>query len=171
MAAEATRALHEPEGLGSVARRETLRSAQSSGATAVATPPLEAPHRRLHALVDAGRTRDANDVLAAALADEPLDPELRYLAAALHLDAGEADAAVREARAALYLDPALSVAHLLLGHAMRALGQDEASARSYRRAARALARAGDDTFVGGDWHSASHLSALAGRIAVEGGRS
>jgi chemotaxis protein methyltransferase CheR len=116
-------------------------------APAAASRPIVAraepapPASRVRALVEEGNAPEARKLLATAIADDPLDPELRCLAATLLLDGSDPSGAAREARAALYLDPHHAVAHVLLAHAQRALGRTEAADREYRRAASVLAQA------------------------------
>src|SRR5690606_30828296 len=94
--------------------------------TAPAAPPRARPARPADLL---GRAASAVD-------EHPLDPEARILASLAHLSHGQAAEAVREARAAVYLDSSLAVGHLIMGRANAALGRPETAARAYRRAQR-----------------------------------
>lgn len=119
-------------------------------------------------LADAGRRAEAVDALAVALRDRPVDADLRYLDALLHLDAGRFDAAADAARAALYLDPGLALAHLALANAERARGNRAAAVRSYGVAAQALSALPPDAVVAGASEpQAGHLAAMAARLAQE----
>ncbi|MPY94193.1 MAG: protein-glutamate O-methyltransferase CheR, partial [Acidimicrobiia bacterium] len=135
-------------------------------------PPGPAPAVLARRLGDAGRRAEALVTVERAVGVDPFDAELRYLAAILHLDGGEVSAAVDAARAALYLAPDLGVAHLVLGWAQAARGQDAAAARSYRAAARELAALDPDAGVPCDGQPAGHLAAVAARLALmAGGRA
>lgn len=89
-------------------------------------------------LIDEGRTAEAVNHLDQALADRPLDAQLRYLAAVLHLDGGQVEQAISEVRAALYLSPDLAVAHLLLGAIQASRGQEREALRCFGNAAELL---------------------------------
>lgn len=79
----------------------------------------------------AGRDRSALAAVERAIAQDPLDPRLRYHAAALQLEAGRATDAVAAARAALFLDPGLTGAAAVLLHARHAQsGADDAAAEA-----------------------------------------
>lgn len=90
------------------------------------------------ALGNSGSVDDARRVAAEAVEVFPTEPELRYLHAELLLEAGHAHAAVIEASAAVYLDPDLAVAHLVLGRAHMKRGHSELARRSFRTAATLL---------------------------------
>jgi tetratricopeptide (TPR) repeat protein len=132
----------------------------------VGAPPQVDASLELRALVDDGRADEARQLLAAAIAEDPMDAQLRRLAATLLLDGADPAGAAREARASLYLDPERGVAHVLLAHSLRALGRAEAAEREYRRAAAVLARADgaglDDAEAG--------LSALVQQLTEGAGR-
>jgi len=119
-------------------------------------------------LADAGRGADAVEALREAVQARPFDADLRYLDALFHLDAGRLVEAADAARAALYLDPDLAVAHLVVAHVEQARGNRAAAARSYTVAARALAALPPDVRVpGSEQPGAGHLAAMAARLARE----
>ncbi|RKH68513.1 CheR family methyltransferase [Corallococcus llansteffanensis] len=64
----------------------------------------------------------------------PLVAGLRYLEAVLLLGQARLPDAEKAARQALYLEPDLAVAHLLLGHVLRRQAQFATAARAYREA-------------------------------------
>src|SRR5690606_24217191 len=67
----------------------------------------------LHALGNLGRALEASAAADVAVARHPLDPELRYLAAALLLAAGRPYEAAESPAAVAYADPGLAAAHML----------------------------------------------------------
>jgi chemotaxis protein methyltransferase CheR len=102
---------------------------------------------KIRALADAGLHGEAADLAAAASARAPLDAELQYLSAAICLERGQNEQAAAIARRALYLDPRLSVAAILLGNALRRSGQLRSAGAAYRSAAVVLARMPKDESV------------------------
>jgi chemotaxis protein methyltransferase CheR len=113
---------------------------------------------KIRALADAGLHREAADLAAAASARAPLDAELQYLSAAICLERGQNEEAAAIARRALYLDPRLSVAAILLGNALRRSGQLRSAGAAYRSAAVVLARMPkDETVPLGDGECAGGL--------------
>lgn len=88
----------------------------------------------IRALADRGALDDALEMAGAAIASDPADAELRCLAATVHLGAGRPADAVSAATAAVYLDPWLVAAHLLLAQAEQQTGNAERARRSYRNA-------------------------------------
>lgn len=83
---------------------------------------------------------EAEGVCAAAVADQPLAVELRYLHAVLLMDLGRKDEAVQALRRVLYLDRSLAVAYFTLGALLGQSG-DRAGARAAYRNAAALCAA------------------------------
>lgn len=100
---------------------------------------------RATALADAGRSRDALALLAHALEENRCDARLHGLLALIRLDTGEAAAARHAARAAIFLEPHLAVAHLALAAAERSLGRSAAMDRAARHGRRLLDAASEGT--------------------------
>jgi chemotaxis protein methyltransferase CheR len=130
----------------SSAERALLR-AQPHQAEAIARGLLDSsPSGPAHALLiqalaaggDLTRARTAAQLACSAF---PLDGRLRYLHAVVLLELGCPDEAVRAAREAVYLDPELAEAHLVLARGHELLGHDDAAQRS-RRAGLRLIEAG-----------------------------
>lgn len=118
------------------------------------------------ALAAGGDDEAASRLLEAAIAVDPVDAELRYLAAMLHLGAGRRDEAVRSGVAAVYLDPGLAVAHLVLGQAQQLSGNDRLSRRSYLNAFALLSAMPPDAAVRhGAGEPAGRLAATAAALA------
>jgi chemotaxis protein methyltransferase CheR len=78
---------------------------------------------------------EAERACALAAARHLLSPELHYLHAVLLMGLGREGDAVRAVRRALYLDPALAVAHFTLGTLLVRLGDRAGARRAYRNAA------------------------------------
>jgi len=72
---------------------------------------------------------------AEASARHPLAVEPRYLEAVVQLGLGRLNESERAARQALYLEPGLAVAHLMLGHILRRQGDRAGAWRSFTTAA------------------------------------
>lgn len=88
----------------------------------------------VRALGSAGRLDPAIGAAAEATAGFPLHLELRLLHAIVLLESDRPDEAAAAARAALYLDPGLAMAHVTLARAEQARGDHAAADRSYRNA-------------------------------------
>ena len=86
-------------------------------------------------------------VCAEAAARHPLSVELRYLEASLLLGLGRLLEAERAVRQALYLEPALAVASLLLGHILRRRGDRAGAVRAFETAESLCAALPPDTRV------------------------
>jgi chemotaxis protein methyltransferase CheR len=71
---------------------------------------------------------------AEASVRHPLAVELRYLEALLLMGLGRLEESERAARQALYLEPTLAVAHLMLGHLLRRQGDTAGALRAFRAA-------------------------------------
>jgi chemotaxis protein methyltransferase CheR len=100
---------------------------------------------------------------AAAVAADPLSPELRYLWALLLRDTGRDVAALAEMRHALYLDRSLAVAHYALAAMLEGCGDAAAAWRSYRNARNLCdARPADEPVALGDGANAATLALAAG---------
>ncbi|MFY0572045.1 CheR family methyltransferase [Archangium lansingense] len=82
-----------------------------------------------------------------AIRRHPLAVELRYLEAMLLLGLGRLAEAERAARQAIYLEPSLAVAHLMLGHILRRQGDTEGARRAFRTAESLCATLAPDTLV------------------------
>lgn len=105
-----------------------------------------------------GALEEADD----AVARFPLDPEARYLRAVVLMESGRPADAAASAKAALYLDPELVMAHLALARSEAALDRPEAAARSLRTAVALLRALPDDAVVPmSDGESAGRLAAVA----------
>jgi len=118
--------------------------------------------RTIRTLGGGGNLDGALDAAAEAIARLPLHTELRFLQAVVLLEAGRPADAATSARAALYLDPGLAMAHLALARAEVALGHNNAARRSVRNAlARLRVLPGDATVPMGDGMRASRLLAMA----------
>ncbi|MFL5351044.1 CheR family methyltransferase [Archangium sp.] len=78
--------------------------------------------------------RAAVRACAEAARRHPLAVELRYLEAVLLLGLGRLPEAERATRQALYLEPSLAVAHLMMGHLLRRQGDTEGALRAFRLA-------------------------------------
>jgi len=95
---------------------------------------LEAAAR--HLLAD--RLAEAVDLVDQVLAADPADAEAHVLEGFIHDLSGRTEMAIASLRAALYLDPALFQAHLLLADALRRLGWKERALTAYRAVLAAL---------------------------------
>jgi len=112
----------------------------------------QGPHERaavllVRSLANQGRLDDAARSCDAELVRHPACAELYVLQAMLRLEARHPQDAVRAARAALYLDRTLIVAHLLLGRALLGLRESERARHAFRHAGRLLASHPTDTPV------------------------
>ncbi|XXF77651.1 protein-glutamate O-methyltransferase CheR [Myxococcaceae bacterium GXIMD 01537] len=92
----------------------------------------------------------------------PLSVELRYLQALLLLGLGRLADAERAARQALYLEPALAVAHLTLGFILRRTGDTAGALRAFGAAEAICSSLPPDTEVPlGDGEHAGRLAEVA----------
>ncbi|KFA89318.1 CheR family methyltransferase [Archangium violaceum] len=99
---------------------------------------------------------------AEATQRHPLAAELRYLEALLLLGLGRLPESERAARQALYLEPSLAVAHLMLGHILRRQGDTAGARRSFHTAESLCASLPPETLVPlGDGERAGHLAEVA----------
>jgi chemotaxis protein methyltransferase CheR len=99
---------------------------------------------------------------AESVTRHPLTVELRYLQALLLLGLGRLPEAERAARQALYLEPTLAVAHLMLGHILRRQGDFPGALRAFRTAESLCATLPEDTPVPlADGDSAGRLVEVA----------
>lgn len=136
----------------------------------VARPPttddVAGSAAEVKALAAAGDREAAERLMDQATGREPLDAELRYLAAALHLRAGRPEAAAAAARAAVYLDGSLAVAHLMLGRAEQLCGNTARARRSFATALELLNSVPADTVVPlAEGERAGPLAATAALLA------
>lgn len=117
---------------------------------------------RVRALGDRGDLAGALSAASAAIAAFPTAPELRFLHAVALLEAGQPAEAAEAARAAVYLDPALAVAHLVLGRAEAARENPANARRSFRNAAALLdALPADAPVPLAEGETAGRLAAIA----------
>jgi chemotaxis protein methyltransferase CheR len=127
--------------------------------------------RRVRALADKNAI-EAERACAAALEQQPLAVELRYLHAVLLMDLGRTDEAIQALRRTIYLDRSLAVAHFTLGALLGQSG-DLAGARAAYRNAAALcaARPADEIVPLADGEHAGRLArAAAFQTALLAGR-
>jgi chemotaxis methyl-accepting protein methylase len=128
---------------------EAVSSANLPGATSAATaepptPSSAVPHSALELLLAAGHRLAANDLAGArrataeALAADPSEPAVHLLEGFLHDLDGQTDEAAASYRAALYLDPSLYQARLLLADCFLRLGQRHRAEHQYREVLAAL---------------------------------
>lgn len=81
-----------------------------------------------------GRLDSAADLYERALSSDPADPDALHLLGALHLQRGDAMAAVPYAAKAVLVEPALAHAYNNLGLILKGAGQAVAAARCYLQA-------------------------------------
>lgn len=116
----------------------------------------------IRALGSAGRLADAADAAAQAVAQLPLHVELRLLQAIVLVESDRPQEAAAAAKAALYVDPDLAMAHLTLARADQARGDGVAATRSYRNALALLeALPADQPVRLADGDTAGRLAGLA----------
>ena len=117
-------------------------------APVAAAPPLPSqptPAERLvsaAAHLEADRAGEAQREVEAALAADAADAGAHAFLGLLHDLAGRTDEAVEALRAALYLEPDLVQARLLLAGCLRRLGEAPHAARQYREVVSTLERGG-----------------------------
>lgn len=111
--------------IGSPASQRPAEAADAAGPDVVAA---------IRALGDTGELSAALELAETAIAGDPADPCLRHLAATIHLGAGRPVDAATAATAAIFLDPQLVAAHLLLAYAEQQSGREGHARRSYRNA-------------------------------------
>lgn len=99
----------------------------------VAPPTSQDPLAEAVAFLAAGRLVQAQEELRRALAANPADAQAHALEGVLQEVAGNLQAAVCAFRAALYLEPDLYQARLLLAHNLRRLGQTSRARAEYRQ--------------------------------------
>ncbi|MBW3615729.1 MAG: protein-glutamate O-methyltransferase CheR [Actinobacteria bacterium] len=114
----------------------------------------------VRALASAGDLDRALEEAESAVAAFPVEAELRLLQALVLMEAGQPEQAAEAARAAVYLDGRLALAHLVLGQAEASRDNTVAARRSLRNAGALLQAMPEDAAVplaGGE---------TAGRLAV-----
>ena len=84
-----------------------------------------------------------------AVAQNKLDPELRYLQAVIFQEQGETEAAVAALKKTLYLDQRFVLAHFALANLSRQRGKEKEAARHLENAAALVAEYGDDDLLPG----------------------
>lgn len=125
--------------LGQQARRRPVSPVEARRAPERPDPVDAAGHAAsVRALGDSGDLAGAVLAASAAIEEFPTAPELRFLHAVALLEAGQPAEAAEAARAAVYLDPTLAVAHLVLGRAEAARQNRADARRSFRNAAALL---------------------------------
>lgn len=118
--------------------------------------------QRVRAVANAEGPDAALRVAAEAVAEQPSSAALRYLHATLLLARGRADEAVAALRAALFLEPDLAVAELLLGMVLETRGDRVGARRAFRRAAASCsARPHDEPVALGEGETAGRLAEIA----------
>jgi chemotaxis protein methyltransferase CheR len=120
----------------------------------------EAMSLTVRALANTGDLREAEQLCVAMLDQRGDVAELRYLLATLMIQAGQFQAAVTEARRALYIDRAHGAAYLALADAQAKLGERDAARATLGRAERAL-RASVNSTVDRDLDEESPTRLLA----------
>jgi len=130
-------------------RRQVLRTDRAAPIRPVRTPPPQrplatvpppAPSSAFERAREAARRGDHADAerIARASAARDLSPECYLLLSMAAESRGDLAAAVEAARRALYLEPALAMAHATLVALFRRLGRPEDAARARRNALRAI---------------------------------
>jgi chemotaxis protein methyltransferase CheR len=93
-----------------------------------------APGERIRTLANEGRLKAALDRCDRWVAEEKLFAPAHYLRALVLQELGERDAARQALVHAVYLEPALVVAHFALGNLARETGRRQEATRSFRNA-------------------------------------
>ena len=104
-----------------------------------------------------------------AVTDDPLDPEVHYLRAAVLQELGRADEAVADLRRTLYLDPDSVLAHFTLGNHELRQERPGGARRHFRNALDLLAKySGDEALPQADGVTAGRLREIIAAIADAG---
>jgi chemotaxis protein methyltransferase CheR len=103
-----------------------------------AAPPGD-PLAEVVQLLAASRLEEALAALQRVLAESPTDPQAHALEGYLHEVAGNSQKAIAAFRAALYLEPTLFQARLLLAHTLRRAGELARAQAEYRHLLSTLA--------------------------------
>jgi tetratricopeptide (TPR) repeat protein len=106
-------------------------------------PPAERLERVLRA-ADSGQSADAIREASELLVEDPLNAEAYFLRGLVQLEAGDAPAAVKSLRGALYLSPTFGPAAFKLARAYETLGDRAAARRAYEQALRTIEHGHDD---------------------------
>jgi chemotaxis protein methyltransferase CheR len=120
------------------AERAARRPPAASRPRAAASSMRE---QRLPAALEAAGKGDRDEALAlvaALLADDPLDADAHFVQGLVRLEAGEPGRAAEALRRALYTDPTFALAAFTLGRAFDALGERAAARRAYGQALRSI---------------------------------
>ena len=120
---EGAREPHEP----------AVRASRPDVASEATRRPVSTPRRRPNPSPPAARPA-APSTTGRSDDSDPMDATARCITAARHLEAGRVQDAITEANAAVYLEPTLVAAQVLLGHAAEHTGDQLAAARGYRNA-------------------------------------
>jgi chemotaxis protein methyltransferase CheR len=130
--------------------REALLSARRMAELDPSSP--ESPLLEARVLAEEGDLDGAAAASERALATNPLLPGARYLLGLVEQRRGDAEAAERELRKTVYIDPGFALAHLNLGTLYRGQGRWDMACEAYEAAVRA-AREGPQgrwtAFLGG----------------------
>jgi chemotaxis protein methyltransferase CheR len=109
--------------------------------------PTESAEERLARAVsaaDSGRHDDAIRESSALLAQDPMNADAYFLRGLVQLEAGDAGAAVKSLRGALYVHPSFGAAAFKLGRAYEAVGDRNAARRAYEQALRTIEHGEDN---------------------------
>jgi tetratricopeptide (TPR) repeat protein len=104
---------------------------------------VERLQRVLHA-ADSGQSIDAIREASELIAEDPLNAEAYFVRGLVQLEAGDAPAAVKSLRGALYVTPTFGPAAFKLGRAYEALGDRPAARRAYEQALRTIEHGHDE---------------------------
>ena len=137
-AAAATTALRFDRGERALLRAQPRRAEAIARGLLEASPSGPAHALLIQALAARGDLARARAAAVLACRAFPLDGRLRYVHAVVLLELGCPDEAVRAAREAVYLDPELAEAHLVLARGHELLGHDDAAQRSRRAGLRLI---------------------------------
>lgn len=157
-----------PRARGAAATRAV--PAPAAPAAATAEGPLLA---RARALLNQRDLAGAESVLAEAAERHPSSAETAYLRSVVFSEQARVADAVAAARAALYLDRGLIVAHVALGQALTRAGDRSGAERAFRNAAEALGRLAPDAVVPqSDGELAGNLAELVrAKLRILSGRA
>ncbi len=133
--AEPTEATLLADAVRCYGEQDYARAAELAKAAAGRSDTTEAWVLLVRALANAGRLNEAGLACASALDRHRISAELAYLHGILLAEGGHTAEAIVAARAALYLDRGLVVAHFSLGTALARSGERRGARRAFRNAA------------------------------------